>query len=107
MRQFVLATLVVSFVLVSIASAQTREFTGTIDRIGPDSLVVQNRMGDSLTFGRQGSTVVSGEQSGNKKSWRDLEKGDRVTVHWNLKDTPRRAYRVIVLLARRESGGGR
>ena len=107
MRRFVLATLMVSFVLANIASAQTREFTGTIDRIGPDSLAVQNRMGDSLSFGRQGSTVVAGEQGGKKKSWRDLEKGDRVTVHWNLKDTPRRAYRVIVLPERKKSGEGR
>jgi hypothetical protein len=86
--------LALSLALAAAASAEYREFTGKVDAIDGRKLVVDNRMGDKLTFERLDATRVSGQE---KRGWSDLAPDDWVTVHWKLTDKPRKAHRVDVL----------
>lgn len=108
-RRFALIALV-TFVLpiatVSVASAQYREFTGKIQRINRGKMIVDNRMGDKVTFHRLKETKIddtSGEDR-EKQSWDDLKSDDWVTVKWKMIDKPRKAYEVIVLPEKEEPG---
>jgi hypothetical protein len=94
------ALLVASVLLLpSLASAQMREFTGQIDAISKKKMIVDNRMGDKVSFVFVPDvTVVEGE----KTEWDKLKKKDRVTVHWKFVDRPRKAYKVVVLPAKEE-----
>jgi hypothetical protein len=82
------------------ASAQTREFTGKVDKINKSEVIVDNRMGDKVKFEKVDSTTVEGE----KKEWKNVKKNDWVTVHWKMIDKPRKAYKVVVLPPREEAG---
>ncbi len=94
--------LVVSVLLLpSLASAQMREFTGQIDTVNKKKMIVDNRMGDKVSFAFvKDVTVVEGE----KTEWKKLKKKDRVTVHWKFVDRPRKAYKVVVLPKKEEEG---
>jgi hypothetical protein len=86
----------------SVASAQSyREFSGKIDKINKKKMIVDNRMGDKVTFERLKETKVSGEE---KSKWKDLKKEDWVTVSWKMMDKPRKAYKVEVLPPKEEAG---
>jgi hypothetical protein len=101
--RFVLAAAVLLaasvLVLPSMASAQMREFTGRIDKVNKKKLIVDNRMGDKVSFVKIDTTEVSGE---GKASWADLKKKDWVTVSWKFIDKPRKAYAIVVLPPREE-----
>ena len=84
------------------AFAQYREFAGKIDKINKKKLIVDNRMGDKLTFQKAGETEVTGE----KADWESLKKGDWVSVSWKMMDKPRKAYKVSVQPDRAEEGEG-
>jgi len=83
----------------SLVSAQMRTFTGRIDRISKKKMIVDNRMGDKVSFVPTETTEVSGE---GKAEWKDLKNKDWVTVHWKFVDKPRKAYKVEVLPPREE-----
>jgi len=77
----------------SVASAQMREFTGRIDRVTKKKMIVDNRMGDKVTFVySEGETQVEG----TKTEWEKLKAKDWVTVSWKFVDKPRKAYKVLV-----------
>jgi hypothetical protein len=96
-----LAVLVASLAAIALpASAQTREFTGKVDKINKSEVIVDNRMGDKVKFEKLDSTTVEGE----KKEWTNVNKNDWVTVHWKMIDKPRKAYKVVVLPPRAEAG---
>jgi hypothetical protein len=78
----------------SLASAQMRTFTGRIDRVSKKKMIVDNRMGDKVSFVPTETSEVSGE---GKTKWEDLKKKDWVKVHWKFVDKPRKAYKVEVL----------
>jgi hypothetical protein len=82
------------------ASAQTREFTGKVDKINKSEMIVDNRQGDKVKFEKLDSTTVEGE----KKDWKNVKKNDWVTVHWKMIDKPRKAYKVVVLPPKAEAG---
>ena len=96
--------------LTSVASAQYREFTGKVDKISEKKIYVDNRMGDKVTFERLKGTEVedmrsgAGKKKGKRDAWKDLKKGDWVTVQWKMMDKPRKAYKVIVLPPKKEAG---
>jgi len=73
-----------------------RDFSGRISAVSASSLVVDNRSGDELRFVPADKVVVSGR----KQSWSALAKGDDVSVSWKIGDSPRKAYRVVVLPSR-------
>ena len=83
----------------SLASAQMREFSGRIDRVNKKKMIVDNRMGDKVSFVPIETTEVSGE---GKKKWKDLKQKDWVTVSWKMVDKPRTAYKVEVLPPRED-----
>ncbi len=83
-----------------VAGGPYREFSGRIDRVSKDKLIVDNRMGDKVTFVKVDETVVEGE----KNSWGKLRKEDWVTVSWKMMDKPRKAYIVQVNPPRKEAG---
>jgi hypothetical protein len=87
-------------VLSDAASAQTREFSGKIDKIQANKVIIDNRMGDKVAFNRVDETVVEGE----KTKWDDLKKDDWVIVHWKFIDKPRKAYKVVVTPPKEEAG---
>ena len=82
------------------ASAQMREFTGRVDKISKEEMIVDNRMGDKVKFEKLESTTVDGE----KKDWKNVKKNDWVTVQWKMIDKPRKAYKVTVLPPKKEEG---
>ena len=82
------------------AGGPYREFSGRVDRISKEKLIVDNRMGDKVTFLKVDETVVQGE----KDTWKNLKKEDWVTVSWKMIDKPRVAYKVHVLPERTEAG---
>ena len=82
------------------ASAQMREFTGKVDRISKEEVIVDNRMGDKVKFERLDSTEVAGE----KNDWKKVKKNDWVTVSWKMIDKPRKAYKLVVLPPKEEAG---
>jgi len=92
---------VLPLLLASAASAQYREFTGRIDKINKKKMIVDNRMGDKVTFERVKETEVQGQ---DKKDWKNLKKEDWVTVSWKMIDKPRKAYKVEVLPPKDEAG---
>jgi len=77
-----------------------REFTGRIDKIKKKKLIVDNRMGDKVSFVKVDETEVKGE----KENWKKLKKGDWVTVSWKFIDKPRKAYVVRVIPEKEEAG---
>jgi hypothetical protein len=85
----------------SVVSAQMREFGGRIDKISKKKLIVDNRMGDKVSFIRADETVVEGE---GKTEWKALKKGDWVRVSWKFVDKPRKAYKVLVTPEQKEAG---
>jgi hypothetical protein len=87
------ALAVVAMSLPSLASAQTREFTGRIDKVSKTKMIVDNRQGDKVSFVKVDETVVEGE----KTDWKSLKAKDWVTVSWKFIDKPRKAYTVVVL----------
>ena len=95
-----LVALLAPAVLPSSAGAQTREFTGKVDKISKSEVIVDNRMGDKVKFEKLDSTTVEGE----KKEWKNVKKNDWVTVHWKMIDKPRKAYKVVVLPPKAEVG---
>ena len=96
-----IAALVLPLALPSVASAQMREFTGKVDKItSKGKLIVDNRKGDKVSFVKVDDTEVTGE----KTEWKDVKKGDWVTVSWKMIDKPRKAYKVNVLPPREEAG---
>jgi|GEM_PF-981402 len=100
-----LALVLVAVPLVAMpALAQYREFSGLINKVKKGKkgkLIVDNRMGDKVSFVRVDSTEVSGE---GKSKWDDLRKGDYVTVSWKMMDKPRKAYKVEVKPTPKEAG---
>ena len=73
-------------VLPGVASAQSREFSGKIDKIQANKVIVDNRLGDKVAFNRVDETVVEGE----KTKWDELKKDDWVVIHWKFIDSPAR-----------------
>lgn len=84
----------------AVAQAQMREFTGRIDKVKKKKLIVDNRMGDKVSFVKVDETEVKGE----KDTWKKLKKGDWVTVSWKFVDKPRKAYIVLVIPDKEEAG---
>ncbi len=84
----------------SLVGAQMREFSGRIDKIKKDKMIVDNRQGDKVPFVQVDETVVEGEKS----EWKDLKKKDWVTVSWKMVDKPRKAYKVVVSQKKEEAG---
>ena len=87
-------------VLPGVVSAQTREFSGKIDKIQANKVIVDNRLGDKVAFNRIDETVVAGE----KTKWDELKKDDWVVVHWKFIDKPRKAYKIVVTPPKEEVG---
>jgi hypothetical protein len=87
------ALLTAVLLLPSLASAQTREFTGRIDKVNKKQMIVDNRMGDKVKF-----VYVKKETTveGTKSEWKKLKTKDWVTVSWKFIDKPRKAYKVVV-----------
>jgi hypothetical protein len=103
MRKFatVAAFLALAAVLLpGLASAQMREFKGKVDSINARELIVDNRMGDKLRFKPAKDVTVEGEKTDIKK----LKKNDWVIVSWKMMDTPRVAYKIVVLPEQKEPG---
>jgi len=95
-----LAALLAPLFVPGYASAQMREFTGKVDRISKEEVIVDNRMGDKVKFEKLDSTEVAGEKS----EWKKVKKNDWVTVSWKMIDKPRKAYKLVVLPPREEAG---
>jgi hypothetical protein len=104
---------VVAFVLVAVpvllpdaAHAQYREFTGRIDKVSSNKLIVDNRKGDKVSFTPVPDAEITVQEGAalkdKKESWDDLAKGDWVTVSWKFVDKPRKAYKVMVLAPRED-----
>jgi hypothetical protein len=99
---FLLAlALALAGLLATAASAQFRDFAGTIQKVSKKELMVDNRMGDKLKFKPADDVKVSGE---GKDAWDQLKKGDWVSVSWKMMDKPRIAYEVKVTPPREEAG---
>lgn len=101
-----LVGLVLPLLMTSAAFAQYREFTGRIDKINNKKMIVDNRMGDKVTFERAKDVKID-DTSGKdkpKKKWKQLRKDDWVTVKWKMMDKPRKAYEVQVLPPKKEAG---
>ncbi|MDG2334090.1 MAG: hypothetical protein P8Q97_07680 [Myxococcota bacterium] len=90
---------IIALLAPTLASAQMREFTGRIDRVSKKKMIVDNRMGDKVSFVPLETTEVTGE---GKEKWKDLKKKDWVTVSWKFVDKPRKAYKVQVLPPRED-----
>ncbi len=95
------AALVLALAAPTEVGAQTREFTGKIDKINKKKMIVDNRKGDKVSFVRVDETVVEGA---DRSEWKDLKKSDWVAVSWKMIDKPRKAYKVVVLPPRDEAG---
>ncbi len=95
-----LLALVLPVALPGIAEAQYREFTGKVDKISKKKVIVDNRMGDKVSFNKIDETVVEGE----KDAWKRVRKNDWVTVHWKMMDKPRKVYKMVVLPPKKETG---
>ena len=101
MLAFVAFLLAASLAVPSLASAQVREFTGRIDKVTKKKMIVDNRMGDKVTF------VYSKKETqveGTKTDWKKLKAKDWVTVSWKFIDKPRKAYKVVVFEKDEEEG---
>jgi hypothetical protein len=82
------------------ALAQYREFSGEIQSINNSKLIVDNRMGDKVSFNKAADVAVDGE---GKAAWDDLKKGECVSVSWKMMDKPRKAYKVQVVPCKADS----
>jgi len=103
-RNLALVALVLAatpFVFSVPASAQYREFNGKVDNVNAKKLIVDNRMGDKVSFDKTDEVTVEGQ---GKTTWEDLKKGDWVTVSWKFMDKPRKAYKVLVQPPKEEEG---
>jgi hypothetical protein len=102
-RFVVVAALVLASVLLmpSLASAQMKYFSGRIDKISKKKMIVDNRMGDKVSFVPAESIKFSGVDP-EKKEWGDLKKKDWVKVAWKFMDKPRKAYEIEVLPPKEE-----
>ena len=87
-----LIALALPLILPSAASAEYRDFSGTVAEISGDKMVIDNRRGDRVSFKRSEATTVSGA----KTSWGAIKEGDRVSVSWKMVDKPRIAHKVVV-----------
>lgn len=94
------ALVAVALLAPGLASAQYREFSGRIDKIGGKKMIVDNRMGDKVSFERTKETVVEGL----KEDWRGLKQKDWVVVSWKFTDKPRIAYKIVVVPPKKEAG---
>jgi hypothetical protein len=84
---------------------QYREFFGRIDSVSAKKLIVDNRMGDKLSFVPAADVkVVDSREQPTKTKWSDLKKSDWVSVSWQMMDHPRKAYQVKVMPEKKESG---
>ena len=95
----VLIAVALPLILANEASAGFREFSGKVTEISSDKLVIDNRQGDRVSFGRSEATTVTGE----KQSWQAIERGDWVSVSWKMVDEPRIAYKVVVTPPKQKS----
>jgi hypothetical protein len=95
-----LLALSLSLLFAAAASAQMREFTGMVNKIDNKKIIVDNRMGDKVSFNKLDDTEVVGE----KTAWDAVKKDDWVTIYWKFVDKPRKAYKVEVLPPRNEAG---
>jgi hypothetical protein len=92
-RLLAVACVAATLAIPSLVSAQTREFTGRVDKVTKKKMIVDNRMGDKVTFVySKGDTQVEG----TKTEWKKLKRKDWVTVSWKFIDKPRKAYKVLV-----------
>ena len=106
-----LALILLALCVLSVAPAapvwaQSREFSGKIDKIGKRRMVVDSGMGEKVRFRRTNATAVSDQRpprlrASPRKAWEDLRAGDWVAVEWQLADKPRKAYRIVVLPPRK------
>ncbi len=96
---WVLIAVALPLILTSDASAEFREYSGKVTEISGDKLVIDNRQGDRVSFGRSDATTVTGE----KQSWQAIERGDWVSVSWKMVDEPRIAYKVVVTPPKQQS----
>ncbi len=94
-----LIALAVPLVMPSDVSAQYRAFAGKVQRISGKEIRVESRKGDTVSFVRTDATVVVGE----KKSWGAIGKNDWVSVSWKMMDSPRVAYRIVVMPPKKEA----
>jgi hypothetical protein len=88
-----LVALAVPLLLANSASAEFRDFSGTVSEITSDKMVIDNRRGDRVSFKRSEATTVTGA----KQSWQAIQVGDSVSVSWTMTDKPRIAHKVVVL----------
>jgi hypothetical protein len=87
-----LIALALPLLVANAASAEFRDFSGTVAEITSDKLVIDNRRGDRVSFKRSDATTVTGA----KQSWQAIEVGDSVSVSWQMTDQPRIAHKVVV-----------
>ena len=101
-----LAAFLLPMAVPGVAAAQYREFTGRVDKINKQKLIVDNRMGDKVSFDRVDDMKLEDVSGGDKpkKTWKDLEREDWITVKWKMVDKPRKAHEVIVLPKKDEAG---
>ena len=86
-------------------SVKYREFFGRIDSVNAKKMIVDNRMGDKLSFAPADKVeVVDSREKPSKSKWSDLKKSDWVTVSWLMMDHPRKAYQVKVMPEKKEAG---
>ena len=78
----------------SVAAQNYKEFEGRIEQISKKKMIVDNKMGDKVSFVKVDATEVAGEE---KESWEDLKRKDWVRVSWIWTDKPRKAYKIKVL----------
>ena len=90
---WMLIAVALPLILANQASAEFREFSGTVGEISGDKMAIDNRRGDRVSFRRSEATTVTGA----KQSWQAIEQGDRVSVSWKMVDEPRIAYKVVVM----------
>lgn len=98
--QVVLLAVMASVLWSASAFAQMREFVGKLDSVSDKKVIVDNRKGDKISFNKVEETTVEGE----KTKWDDLKKNDWVTVYWQMKDNPRKAYKINVMKPKEEGG---
>ena len=85
-----------------------REFTGLLQNMKKGKkggFLVDNRQGDKVKFIRDDTSAVVDESGGAtpKTEWDKLANGDYVSVCWKITDDPRKAYKVTVMPAPKES----
>lgn len=84
---------VLALLLPGLATAQLREFRGKVDKINSSEVTIENRQGDKLKFQPAKDVLVQGE----KTSYEQVKRGDWAVVSWKMMDSPRVAYKIVVL----------